>query len=137
MMDCNEWANEWAPGTLVELPVVSAFLLIQNGKLLDVSTDPSKLNFAILNEFNDWQVFAGARNEFKRCEILGPVARVWCNGGYSKFTVHTTYHETDNSASFTATTLPSAVIKDELRRLYRMRALLDPCSLGLVKLFAS
>ncbi len=141
MIDCNEytdWSAEWArDGGLKELPTVTAFLLVQGDKVLDVCNDPAKLDYDMIDEFADWGVYAGARNEFGACEVVGPVAKVWCTSAYSKYTMQTVYRDVDNSASFTATTLPSEVIRDELHRLHKMRALIDPCQLGWVKLFAS
>jgi hypothetical protein len=122
-------------GALVEIPVVSAFLLIQGGKMVDICHDPAKLNFELLDESSDWQVYAAGRNEFGHKEVFGYVARVWCAKAFSKYTVQIKGRK-ESSYTVTATTLPSELVSSELKAMRRCGWLTDPCNLSQICLFA-
>jgi hypothetical protein len=50
------------------------FLLIQDEEVLDVTSDPSKLLWSLLEAKKDFQVFLGIMNEFDKYEVVGPCA---------------------------------------------------------------
>ena len=118
-------------------PLVSAFLLVQNEKILQVVKTPDAIDFELIDERIDWGVYAGVLNEFSQREIVGCVAKVWCSSRCNYYTLQTIYKGHESHSSFLAKTFPSEIIKNELQRLYLKRVLDDPCQLGIVKLFTT
>lgn len=73
----NYWWTKMTEDWLESLPKSSYgtwFLLIQDEEVLDVSRDPSKLMWELLEVKCDFQVFLGVRNEFHKYEVIGPCA---------------------------------------------------------------
>jgi hypothetical protein len=131
MVDCEQRA-------LIELPVIQVFLLVQKGKVLDVCRDPIHLGYSILDDFLDFQVYVGVRNEFGKKEIAGPIAKVWVANSYGKYTLNIKCGHTYNAQStMTATEAPCEVVARQLKHLYNANLLNDPASLPQVHLFAT
>ena len=122
--------------TQVETPVVVAYLLIQDNNILDVCNDPSKLNFELLNEYFDWRIYAGCKNEFGQKEIAGIVAKVWCTNSYSNYVITAKCSQYDIKIACAASEPPSTIIAAQLQRMYRQKQLSDPTNLGGICLFA-
>lgn len=131
MYDCSQTT------ALVEVPTVQVFLLVQDGNILSVNFAPHKLNFDALNEWRDFQIYAGAKNEFGKKEIVGPIARVWLANEFSKYVLGVKYKDYQSSVNFDAVALPSEILQRELQRLFWPGKFLNPSNLAEVCLFAS
>jgi len=121
---------------LIELPTITAFLLIQDNKILDVNSQPHKLNFSLLNEFDDWAIFAGCKNEFGNKEIAGMVAKVWCKNAYSNYIITVKCMDYESHVECVANEPPSTIVAAQLQRMSKQGQLMDPINLGKVSLFA-
>ncbi len=131
MYDCSECR------ALVEVPVTQAFLLIQKGRVLDIRGAPHLLDFSKLDEFLDWQVYAGAFNEYHEPEIAGAVAKVWIANEFTKYALSTKEDQMQTCVTFPASDCASVSVRDALQQLFRRGKFLDPANLANVYLFAS
>jgi hypothetical protein len=134
MYDCSEREGQLE---VMTAPLVEAFLLVQGHKVLDVRGAPHLLDFDKLDEFADWQVYAGAYNERHEREIVGAIAKAWLIAEFSKYTLSIKETGMQSSVMFAASELPSEVVRDALRRLFREGKFLDPANLATVYLFAA
>ena len=92
------------------------FLLIQGDKVLDVTRDPGKLRWNLLEWQQDFQVFLGVINEFNTYEVVGPCA-TYKHGSAPTWRLTSRMDGTNRLVSITGT--PAACIGQRLSTLYK------------------
>ncbi len=123
-------------GWLESLPKSSHdtwFLLIQDDEVLDVSRDPGKLMWCLLEVRADFQVYLGVRNEFDQNEVIGPCA-TYKHGNSNSW--HLTSKLDGNRRLVGITGTPGQCIGQRLETLYLAGHFSDPVNYEYVLLSA-
>jgi hypothetical protein len=117
-------------------PVLSAFLLIQSGKILDIATAPHRVGTHLVTKGVDWQIYAGCLNEFGKAEIVGPVARVWV--GENSHTVRCYIEQGGKREPANPDKAPGNLgffVRSKLFRLLKQERINDPVNYAQCKVF--
>ena len=107
--------------------------MIQDDEVLDVSMDPSRLQWCLLEVKKDFQVFLGVLNEFNKHEVVGPCA-TYKHGQATTWRLTSRFDGNRRLVGVTGT--PGQCIGQRLNALYMAGRFNDPVNYEYVLLSA-